>query len=349
MEADDLVARPERAELVGGRLVELGPARHGDCVVGRLMDQRVREAISLAECRRRRCDLEQPAADERSERRSRSTAEPRVEIASKHRSLLDRGALTGREAVEARKEQRAKGRRHGAVSFLRVREQLLDEERISLRSLDECVVAAEEPRELARLVGAERLKRDALSGRKEGRVLLDQLVAGEADDARAALRDVLDRRAHERRCPLNVVEHDRRAGVSDESEKRERNLVRGRPVERAGRVERARDLEQRPELLGAEGERPADEHVLGACELVHEPRLADARRADDERSARRAKACELVRPPDEWSFHTAHRLVRRFRPILSCAGADPCLLDDRSLDRSRRDQRVAARDADASG
>ena len=91
-------------------------------------------------------------------------------------------------------------------------------------------------------------------------------------------------------------------------------------VESTRRPERAGYLNERREQLCPEGERAADDHVLVARELVHEPRLADARRADDQCRPCRPEPRELVDALDEGAVGPPHGLLNRLRhPV-----AGPC-------------------------
>ena len=117
------------------------------------------------------------------------------ELLPDHGPALEHRALAGAEPVEARGEQRLdrlRQRALGEAAFQREREELLEEERVALRGLDDAGAlirlerrSAETLEQRVRLLRGERVEQDPIDVRapfEERRSLLEQLLAREADD-----------------------------------------------------------------------------------------------------------------------------------------------------------------------
>src|SRR5436190_22871916 len=156
------------------------------------------KAEALLERLRRGSGIEQPATHEPCQRLAGASRveqrsdERRIELAADDRRALDCSALARGQPVEARGKERAQRPRQPVAAFIRVREELLDEERVALRALrDRVVDGAELDHERPGLLVGKRWQRNALHPCEERGMLLEQLLAGEAKHAHGlgALRD----------------------------------------------------------------------------------------------------------------------------------------------------------------
>ena len=223
VEADELVGLVPSIEVIGQPLVQLGTEPLRRAAIDGVVDQPV------AEPEPRLGEPQEAATDQDVEVRSRRRRGRRVEqlrhvagreVAPDDGGALEHAALAGPEPVETRGEQRPQRRRRLEQAGLSdVRDELLEEERISLGRCDEPTagllvedgIREQMLDERVRLRIGERLEDEALCGKDLGPVVAE-LVPGEAheQDRRAAgrRRQLLDDVDERRLRPVQVVERE---------------------------------------------------------------------------------------------------------------------------------------------
>ena len=287
--------------------------------------------------------------------RRRTRVEQRDHVVSRELLPHDGAALEDRalpraEPVEAGGEQRLDRLRQRALreaALQSEREELLEEERVALRRLDDprsLVRLQSRPAETfeqcIRLLRGQGVEQDAIGvgpSFEERRPVFEELLARKADDCdrtRPLVHEVLDELEEGRLRPVDVVEDEDKRPLTRArfAELAEEPGQLGRRRRRLG-VERGEDrvaLRALCRLLESLAERPVRDAVpVGEAatperrdtlrtprELGGQPRLADARRTDDDGGSDRlvvdgslqhlAESCKLALAADE----------RRVRPTL---------------------------------